>query len=678
MCIAMNGDQLRPGQYAVSTSNRNFEGRQGKGGRTFLASPLTAAATAIAGVVADPRRAARASRRWPRVGRSLTMAEPFRVFTSAVIPLPAENVDTDQIVPARYLKVTDKDGLARRAVPRLAVRGGRLAQGAALRARPAGDGRPADPARRRQLRRRLVARARAVGARPRGASGRSCRPRSPTSSGTTPSRTALLPIVVEADDAPPAVRALAGEPDAELTVDLEEQGVLLPGDEDLPFDIDPFARMMLLAGTDELGYLLGKEPEIEAWEAAHPPRVDTLGRGRLSPESTGTEPRAASSRLAGMPSQRPTRPSAPGRDRRPGRSPPRATPSAGRTAPRPRRRPRRRPVPRARRASATDPTDGAGGGVAGNPGSGNASDLPLPVDPTPVDPGAGQPALVVPEPGRQNPHPVAPTLLQASVDGRHVLVKISWYGGVAPCSVLDSVHVDKGQETIALTVIEGSSDLTADLPGSRDAQGDDRRPRRARPGALDDHRTRQRRRADPADDRVARRARTRPSPTPGSRPAAIRARARRRASAILLRGEPVRPPRRGPRRPRRLHRLHVRRPPPDRRPARGLRRRRLRDRPAALARAPRRWPDAADPGGRRARRDARSSSRSARRSARPSAGWRRSVSRAARSGPSTGRSAGFVGAAQALLVVWLVGGLLAAGRCGPSRPRRRPRSSSAA
>jgi 3-isopropylmalate/(R)-2-methylmalate dehydratase large subunit len=55
MCIAMNGDQLTPGQYAVSTSNRNFEGRQGKGGRTFLASPLTAAASAINGVISDAR-----------------------------------------------------------------------------------------------------------------------------------------------------------------------------------------------------------------------------------------------------------------------------------------------------------------------------------------------------------------------------------------------------------------------------------------------------------------------------------------------------------------------------------------------------------------------------------------------------------------------------------------------
>ena len=55
MCLAMNGDQLEPGEYSVSTSNRNFEGRQGKGGRTFLASPLTAAASAITGVVTDVR-----------------------------------------------------------------------------------------------------------------------------------------------------------------------------------------------------------------------------------------------------------------------------------------------------------------------------------------------------------------------------------------------------------------------------------------------------------------------------------------------------------------------------------------------------------------------------------------------------------------------------------------------
>jgi 3-isopropylmalate/(R)-2-methylmalate dehydratase large subunit len=55
MCIAMNGDTVGEGKYSVSTSNRNFEGRQGKGARTLLASPATAAAAAVSGHVADPR-----------------------------------------------------------------------------------------------------------------------------------------------------------------------------------------------------------------------------------------------------------------------------------------------------------------------------------------------------------------------------------------------------------------------------------------------------------------------------------------------------------------------------------------------------------------------------------------------------------------------------------------------
>ena len=55
MCIAMNGDLVQPGQLAVSTSNRNFEGRQGKGARTVLASPLTAAVCAVTGEITDPR-----------------------------------------------------------------------------------------------------------------------------------------------------------------------------------------------------------------------------------------------------------------------------------------------------------------------------------------------------------------------------------------------------------------------------------------------------------------------------------------------------------------------------------------------------------------------------------------------------------------------------------------------
>ena len=54
-CLAMNDDKVPAGKYSVSTSNRNFEGRQGPGARTLLASPLVAAAAAVTGVITDPR-----------------------------------------------------------------------------------------------------------------------------------------------------------------------------------------------------------------------------------------------------------------------------------------------------------------------------------------------------------------------------------------------------------------------------------------------------------------------------------------------------------------------------------------------------------------------------------------------------------------------------------------------
>ena len=61
----------------------------------------------------------------------------------------------------------------------------------------------------------------------------------------------------------------------ELRVDLAEQGLLLPDGSTIDFDIDPFAKQMLLAGTDELGYLLSKDADIARWEAGHPPRIET-------------------------------------------------------------------------------------------------------------------------------------------------------------------------------------------------------------------------------------------------------------------------------------------------------------------------------------------------------------------------------------------------------------------
>ena len=186
------------------------------------------------------------------------MAEPFRTFTSRVIPLPAENVDTDQIVPARYLKVTDKDGLAE-----ALFRDWRFEEDGSLKKPPFVIDRPEMAGRQILL----------VGDNFGAGSSREHAPWALTAWGIRAILSTSFADIFRnncAEERPPADRRRGRDstascsswsptnPDTELTVDLEAQVVHLPGDEDLPFDVDPFARMMLLAGTDELGYLLGK------------------------------------------------------------------------------------------------------------------------------------------------------------------------------------------------------------------------------------------------------------------------------------------------------------------------------------------------------------------------------------------------------------------------------------
>jgi 3-isopropylmalate/(R)-2-methylmalate dehydratase small subunit len=201
------------------------------------------------------------------------MNEPIRIIRSRTAVLPVDDVDTDQIIPARFLKGTTRAGL-----------------GARLFAdwRYDAEGRPRADF--------FLNRPEAVGAEVLVA-GRnfgcgSSREHAPwalrdhgfravvsTSFADIFRNNALkngvLPIVVD-----PATHArlfdlVDANPDARLTVDLAEQGVLLPDGSTLDFEIDPFAKRMLLAGTDEIGYVAAKLPAIEAWEAAHPARVDT-------------------------------------------------------------------------------------------------------------------------------------------------------------------------------------------------------------------------------------------------------------------------------------------------------------------------------------------------------------------------------------------------------------------
>ena len=197
------------------------------------------------------------------------------MFTSKVVPIDAENVDTDQIVPARYLKVTDKDGLAD-----ALFRDWRFEEDGSRKDPPFVLDQPGMAGRAILL----------VGDNFGAGSSREHAPWALRAWGVraivstsfadifrnNSLKNGVLPIAVDAATHERLRAIIAADPDASLTVDLAESGILLPDGSTIEFEIDPFAKRMLLAGTDELGYLLSKEPELLAWEAAHPPRVDTL------------------------------------------------------------------------------------------------------------------------------------------------------------------------------------------------------------------------------------------------------------------------------------------------------------------------------------------------------------------------------------------------------------------
>ena len=203
------------------------------------------------------------------------MAEPYTMFTSKIVPLDAENVDTDQVVPARYLKVTDKAGLAD-----ALFRDWRFEEDGSLKDPRFILDQPGMAGRKILL----------VGDNFGAGSSREHAPWALTSWGVrailstsyadifqnNSLKNGLLPIVVSPEIHQRLWQLLADDADAELTIDLAEEGILLPDGSTIDFHIEPFAKRMLLAGTDELGYLLTKEPELETWEAAHPPRIDTL------------------------------------------------------------------------------------------------------------------------------------------------------------------------------------------------------------------------------------------------------------------------------------------------------------------------------------------------------------------------------------------------------------------
>ena len=200
--------------------------------------------------------------------------EPFRSVTSAVVPMPRNDIDTDQIIPARFLKTVNREGL-----------GDQLF----CDWRYLSDGSP-DPDfvlnRPEMAGRAILLAGDNFGC----GSSREHAPWALTAWGiravlstsfadifrNNALKNGLVPVALEAAALERIGALLEGDPAAELTVDLEAQEVRLPDGAAMSFEVDSFARRMLLDGTDELGYLLRLEPQLDAYEAAHPPRVSTL------------------------------------------------------------------------------------------------------------------------------------------------------------------------------------------------------------------------------------------------------------------------------------------------------------------------------------------------------------------------------------------------------------------
>ena len=248
----MNPDILQPGERCASTSNRNFEGRQGAGGRTHLVSPQMAAAAAIAGRFADVQGAG--------------MRE-LRQVTGRAAMLDRADVDTDQIIPKQFLKRIERSGYGEFLFydwmkdPDFELH------------RPEYEG--------AQI---LVA----------GAQLRAAAPRASTRAWALEDygfRVILAPSYSDifrsnaVKSGPRAARAVRGRASTqikaavaernELTVDLETREITHPNGLRVPIELDEYARETLVHGLDDVARTLRREERIAAYEAATPARLDT-------------------------------------------------------------------------------------------------------------------------------------------------------------------------------------------------------------------------------------------------------------------------------------------------------------------------------------------------------------------------------------------------------------------
>lgn len=200
--------------------------------------------------------------------------EPVRSFSGKVASLPTNDIDTDQIIPARFLKVTDKAGLGANlfadwrydasGAPRPDFVLNRSEhQGAEVLV--SGDNFGCGSSREHAPWALVGAGFRAVVS---------------TSFAdifkNNALKNGLLPIVVDDETLRQLHSLVEEDPEVRVTVDLAAQTLTLPDGRSVTFPIDPFAKYCLLNGVDQLGFLLGLDTDIAAYEATHPGRVNTL------------------------------------------------------------------------------------------------------------------------------------------------------------------------------------------------------------------------------------------------------------------------------------------------------------------------------------------------------------------------------------------------------------------
>src|SRR5690606_2949079 len=264
MCLAMNPDKLTPGERSASTSNRNFEGRQGPGGRTHLVSPAVAAATAVTGRLTAPQdlgaAAGGSGGSSPRTGTGLrgTTMEPFTTYTGRAVPLRRSNVDTDQIIPAVWLKQVSRTGFdkglfsAWREDPDFVLNQPQYEGAGILVAGPdfgTGSSREHAVWALQQYGFRVI-----------------IAPRFGDIFRNNATKMGLLPVVLTGEQVEDLQSRVEKDPALEVTVDLEKREVRWDG-VTAAFEIDDYTRWRLMEGLDDIGLTLRHGDAISEYEA---------------------------------------------------------------------------------------------------------------------------------------------------------------------------------------------------------------------------------------------------------------------------------------------------------------------------------------------------------------------------------------------------------------------------